>query len=233
MTKGQCGVYADHQRRTCIQVQRTGDAVKYIELNVARGLAIDKLDAKDFDRRYKPMKNYPIEKACELYVGYSRAIGATKEALDELGKFCSITEMEYEMAISKASATEETKETKKASAKAASKTASKAAKPMSKTSVKITKVGPTDVETTGLTPEKPATKPAKVAKAKAAPKPAGEKKPSASAMFQDLIMAGKLTDDQIFETVKAEFNLDDSKKGYVKWYRNHLTKQGKNPPAAK
>ena len=56
---------------------------------------------------------------------------------------------------------------------------------------------------------------------------------SAAQMFQDLIMAGKLTDDQIFEKVQAEFGLDEKKRGYVKWYRNHLKKQGQNPPEAK
>jgi hypothetical protein len=61
----------------------------------------------------------------------------------------------------------------------------------------------------------------------------GEKKPSAAMMFQDLIMAGKLADDQIFEKVQAVFGLDEKKRGYVKWYRNHLTKLGQNPPAAK
>jgi len=74
-----------------------------------------------------------------------------------------------------------------------------------------------------------------VVKTKPAEKPAktGEKKMSAAQMFQDLIMAGKLTDDQIFEKVQAEFGLDEKKRGYVKWYRNHLKKQGQNPPEAK
>lgn len=78
-----------------------------------------------------------------------------------------------------------------------------------------------------VTAEKPAAKPA------AKPAKPGEKKPSAAQMFQDLIMAGKLTDDQIFEKVQAEFGLDEKKRGYVKWYRNHLKKQGQNPPEAK
>ena len=30
-----------------------------------------------------------------------------------------------------------------------------------------------------------------------------------------------------------EFGLDEKKRGYVKWYRNHLKKQGQNPPEAK
>ena len=46
-------------------------------------------------------------------------------------------------------------------------------------------------------------------------------------------MEGKLTDDQIFAKVQKEFNLDDNKRSYVKWYRNDLNKKGMNPPAAK
>lgn len=74
---------------------------------------------------------------------------------------------------------------------------------------------------------KPATK-------KASPKEPGVKRETAAQMFQDLIMEGKLTDDQIFAKVKAKFGLDDKKRGYVKWYRNHLKKAGtKNVPEAK
>ncbi len=74
-----------------------------------------------------------------------------------------------------------------------------------------------------------AAKPAKVAKDPAAPK---VRKPSASALFAELIMAGVLTDDQIFAQVQAAFGLSDDKKSYTKWYRNDLRKKGKNPPAA-
>jgi len=77
--------------------------------------------------------------------------------------------------------------------------------------------------------------PAKTAPAKkAAPaKDSGEKRNTAAQMFKDLIMEGKLTDDQIFAKVQKEFNLDDNKRSYVKWYRNDLNKKGMNPPAAK
>ena len=56
---------------------------------------------------------------------------------------------------------------------------------------------------------------------------------SAAQMFQALIMAGELTDDEIFAQVQEAFGLEDKKRSYVKWYRNNLTKQGKNPPEAK
>ena len=69
---------------------------------------------------------------------------------------------------------------------------------------------------------------------KPAAKEPGAKRETASQMFKDLIMEGKLTDDQIFTKVKAKFGLDDSKRGYVKWYRNNLRKTGtKNVPDPK
>ncbi len=64
-------------------------------------------------------------------------------------------------------------------------------------------------------------------------KPKGEKKASAANLFKDLIMKGGQTDDQIFAKVKEAFGLDDKKRGYVAWYRNHLKKSGQNPPDAK
>lgn len=79
-----------------------------------------------------------------------------------------------------------------------------------------------------LAAKKPAAKkPASVAKEP------GAKRESASQMFQDLIMAGNLTDDKIFEKVQAKYGLDEKKRSYVVWYRNHLTKLGKKPPVAK
>lgn len=56
---------------------------------------------------------------------------------------------------------------------------------------------------------------------------------TAAAMFCELIMGGKKTDDQIFAAVKAKFGLDDKKRSYVAWYRNKLKKDGKKPPEAK
>lgn len=81
--------------------------------------------------------------------------------------------------------------------------------------------------------KKPVAKAAVAKKEAPAKKAPGEKKESASAMFCELIMVGKLTDDQIFAKVQEKFGLDDNKKSYVKWYRNKLTKDGKNPPAPK
>ncbi len=56
----------------------------------------------------------------------------------------------------------------------------------------------------------------------------------AAATFREMIMAGKLTDDQIFvEVRKRHPDVTEDKRHYVAWYRNQLKKQGKKPPAAK
>lgn len=190
----------DRQRRTCIQVDRTEDRVHFIPLDVVTGLEVHSTSVDSFDQRFVPMEEYSIAKACQLYLNYSQSIGATKEALDYLGRIITISKQESDMATKK-----------KISVEKPAPAAKKAAKPA--------KAAPT---------KKVVAKPAKAAAAKS-----GEKKTSAAQMFQDLIMAGKLTDDQIFEKVQAAFGLDEKKRGYVKWYRNHLTKLGQKPPAAK
>jgi len=199
----------DRQRRTCIQVERTGTHVKYIPLDVNEGLQVVTATANEFDQRYEPMVNYPAEKACQLFLNYSQTIGATKEALGYLGQIVNVSKQEADMAT--------TKKTAAAEKAAATKPAVKKAAPTKPAKTVEVKAGRRAVD--------PAAKPAA--------KKDGEKKMSAAQMFQDLIMQGKLTDDQIFEKVQAQFGLDEKKRGYVKWYRNHLKKQGANPPEAK
>lgn len=198
-------VCCDHNRRTCILLERSETSVKYVALDVENGLDVTTADPKDFDRGYKPMVDYPVERAAKLYVEYARGLGATEQAMRMLGKLTTVNNEDIEMA------------TKKKAARAAApvKTAKKA------------------------TAKKAAGKAEAAPKGKAAKKAPAERReqaargPTAAAKFQELIMEGKKTDDQIFAAVQKEFGLDDSKRSYVKWYRNYLTKQGKNPPAAK
>lgn len=200
----------DHQRRTCIQVERVNGHVKYIPLDVGVGLEVQTMGADVFDQRYTPMVNYPVEKACQLYLGYSQNIGASKEALDHLGRIINVSKQEFEMATTKkaAAAAQKPAEEKRTSARRATNG-----------TPEPVKAGRRGTDPVVKTPKQPAAK--------------GEKKESAAQMFQDLIMAGKLTDDQIFAKVQEKFGLDEKKRGYVKWYRNHLKKQGKNPPEPK
>lgn len=116
----------------------------------------------------------------------------------------------------------------KAAAKAAAKAEKLAAREKARAELKEIKAK-VKAEKAAKKAAEAAAKPAKVAKDPAAPK---VRKPSASSMFAELIMAGVLTDDQIFAQVQAAFGLSDDKKSYTKWYRNDLRKKGKNPPAA-
>lgn len=194
----------DNQRRTCLMVDRVDGKVKYIPLSISEGLEVLELAATEFDRRYEPMVNYPSDKAAQLYLGYSQSIGASTEALNYLGRVINVSKQEFHMATTK----------KAAATKAAEAKSTKA---------------PANGVKAGRRTTDPVVKPA--AKAPAAK---GAKKESAAQMFQDLIMKGTMTDDQIFAKVQEKFGLDEKKRGYVKWYRNHLKKIGtKNVPEAK
>lgn len=204
-------VVADHQRRTAILFSRSVERVEYTVLDVENGLEVLTADPRDFDGRYKPLVDYPVKKAAALYVEYARGLGATEQVMKKLGKLTTVNQEDIEMA------------TKKKAARAAApvKTAKKATK-KTVAPAKATK----------------GEKPAKASKAPAEKKERKERGPTAAKRFQELIMekSGKTcahTDDQIFAKVQKEFGLDDSKKSYVKWYRNYLTKQGQNPPVPK
>lgn len=210
-------VHRDHNSRTCIEFSRDAEQVRYVALDAENGLDLGLSPPKHFDERFKPLLDYPVDRAAKLYVEYARGLGATERVMKMLGKLTTVTNEDIEMATKKktARAAALVKTTKKAAGKKAASTkpekAVKSAKP----------------EKAAKTP-----KPAK----DAAPK---ERKETAASMFQTLLMekgpGGKCahTDEQIFAKVQKKFGLDDSKKSYVKWYRNHLTKNGKNPPAAK
>lgn len=216
-------VCADHQRRTCILFERSSDQVRFVALDIENGLDLGLAEPKHFDDRFKPMVDYPVEKAAKLYVEYARGLGATERVMRLLAKLTTVTHEDIEMATAKkgARAAAPVKTDKKAPAK---KAAGKAA-PEKEVKAKGGKAKPAPVEKKG--------KAAPTEKAKKAPAEKKDRGPTAAKRFQELIMEGKKTDDQIFAVVQKEFGLDDNKRSYVKWYRNYLTKQGQNPPAAK
>lgn len=206
-------VVADRQRHTCIEIFRKDGLVHCIPLNI-EGLEVVQMNEDSFDSIYKPLSDYPVVKAARLYAAYAADIGGSKEAMKALSSIHPLSSQEIEMATAKKTAAKAVEKETKATKKVATEKPAKAEKAAP---VKVAKAAP-----------------AKVAKAAPAKKVAtGEKTHSAANMFKDLIMEGKLTDDQIFAKVQKEFNLDDNKRSYVRWYRNDLTKKGMNPPEAK
>lgn len=68
-----------------------------------------------------------------------------------------------------------------------------------------------------------AAKTAKPARGESANQPGS--KPTVAGRCQELVLAGK-TNAEIWALVQAEFDLDDSKKSYPGWYRNHMKRKG-------
>jgi len=123
-------VYADFNRRTCIEVSRDGDNVRCIPLS-ADGFDLEVVNIKEFEKKFTLLDNYPVDKAAKLYAEYSKHLGATKEVMNHLAKLCSITDKEIQMATAKKAAKDTVKATTKAAAAkpAAKAPAKKAAKP--------------------------------------------------------------------------------------------------------
>ena len=201
----QARVMADSERRTCIEVSRMDGVVQYIPLETT-GLDLLETSAQSFDARYKMhVTDHPADHAAKLYVRFAKELGASREAVNCLAHLTPISTQEANMAVARRNKLEEQKTTK----------------PTKPTKVKAEKPAKVKAE-----------KPAKV-KAEKPAKVKKERGETAASMFRRLIMTGKLTDDKIFQQVQEKFGLDDSKRGYVTWYRNDLTKKGENPPTAK
>jgi hypothetical protein len=164
------------------------------------------MPTKEFETKFARTQDDP-EAIAKIYREHAQQLGATPEALNFLGRILKPYEKEnIVMATSTASVK---KGVAKAPGKVITGIKSKVAEP------KAAKVAEPKV--------------AKEPKVKAAKEPK-VKRPSVSSMICDLIMKGTMSDDQIFAEVQKEFDLDDSKRSYIAWNRNHLKKQGMNPP---
>jgi hypothetical protein len=198
------GPYYDRHRHTILKFEETKTNVRFTSLDIVGGLKVVELPTREFYGTYKPIPNYPIAKAVQVFLEYAKTLGATKEVMELFAKITTVTEEMTKLATTRRKVDEPkivAEKPKKEPKKIAQEKPSK--QPVEK-------------------------KPAKVKESKSA----GSKK-SAAQTFKDLIMDGKLTDREIFKKVQDEFALDDSKFGYVKWYRNNLIKSGMKPPAAK
>lgn len=136
----------------------------------------------------------------ESFKEYAKHCGAEEEALEHLSKIITITEEERLSMTIVAPKTIE----KDVPMKMVATAPKKKAIPKKKTvEVKTAPDAAPEIETT--TYGDPTT---------------------ASAMFRALLVAGGLSDEEIFAKVSEKFNLEPSKKHYVSWYRNELRKKG-------
>src|SRR3972149_6791183 len=129
----------DHQRRTCIQVERSVGLVKFIPLDIILGLEVHSTSADSFDQRFTPMEGYPVEKACQLFVNYSQTLGATKEAMEYLGQVINVSKQELEMATAKKQTTAEKPPPQPGTTKAAPVTPPRVLNPTPETAIPAAK----------------------------------------------------------------------------------------------
>ena len=100
-------VHADSNRHTCIELGRSSNMVAYIPLSI-EGLDLQRMTEAEFDRTYKPLQDYPADRAAKLYTEFAlESSGATQEAMQALAKLTTLTPKEIEMATAKKSTVKE------------------------------------------------------------------------------------------------------------------------------
>lgn len=80
----------DHNSRTCIEVSRADGKVKFVMMT-AELYDVEELSESGFDVRFKPIPDYPPERACDLFIEYMRKLGGTEAAIDALSSVSTIT----------------------------------------------------------------------------------------------------------------------------------------------
>lgn len=210
------GVFIDGDYKTCIAVSRADGHVVTLKISATHGLHLTQLADHVFDTTYRLLDTCPVDRAATTYAEFMQYLGATDDALTQISQFITLTTQEIHMAKKKASERTHI-----------------AAPITSEEGGAVTNTPSGKGKSTAKSPsEKSKSTITKTVDHGAAKKKSGSPQ-TASQLFQLLIMEGKLTDDKIFEDVKEAFGLDDKKRGYVGWYRNHLKKTGQNPPNAK
>lgn len=197
-----------------------------------RRLGLSVMSENWMDVHLFPLKEDPKAYA-EVLKAYALHCGADPDAARVLSRLTKVTEEEFHRMTQVAKPAPKPAKTMAERKAAVETNVGKGGKKEAIAKTPKTATTPADKEAkkaANLAKLKELNEKKKAERAAAGPK---EKKPSASGMFCDLIMAGKDTDDQIFAKVQKAFGLDDSKRSYVGWYRNKLLKDGKNPPDAK
>ncbi len=237
------GVYMDWQGRTCAVVEEKNGVTSFLCMD-ENGMRIKRMSTPSFEQHYKRRLTYTVSKWCESTLEFAKYAGASDEAIAVVGNYVALTNSQKEK-LRMGKPSEQNKESdacvacegkgknskgedcapckgtgkRKDTAKAAKKTEKPAAAKKDTKAAKKT--------------EKPAAakKDVKAAK-KTEPKEPKAKRETAASMFKELIMAGKLTDEQIFVKVQQKYGLKDDKKWYTSWYRHDLKRKGMNPPDA-
>ena len=99
-TKIKLEPYYDRGRHVVLKVVDEGKQIRYIPLDI-QGLHVVTTTETKFNSDYKLIPNYPVNKAVEMFVGYSKTLGATKEVMKLLSLVTVITDEDINLATNK------------------------------------------------------------------------------------------------------------------------------------
>jgi len=205
----------DFNRRTCIVLERTENLVVYLPMN-GEGLEVLTAAPGHFDKDYKPLDGYPVEKAAALYVEYARHLGATKEAMAELGKLVTVTQADVGAALRQRAAADAKRPTAPPTTTEEKpkkeRTAAKGVRPV----VRVKQDDPP--WDTGKAKPK-----AEVATTTKTGKPRAE---GVGTFCERLILEGK-SNEEVLAAAKKQFPDKNPSPSSVNWYRNKLKREGK------
>ncbi|MES2200738.1 MAG: hypothetical protein V4498_00640 [candidate division FCPU426 bacterium] len=90
--------YWDASRRTCIMVRQAGSDVLHIPLVTGKPLRIMSTKEPAFNVLWKPIPDYPIEKAAKIMLRFTQDLGATKDVMEALSGVVKVSSAQREQA---------------------------------------------------------------------------------------------------------------------------------------
>ncbi len=90
--------YWDTQRRTCLLVRQSGSEVLHIPLVTGKPLRIMSTKEPAFNVLWKPIPDYPIEKAAQIMLRFTQDLGATRDVMEALAGVIKVSPAQREQA---------------------------------------------------------------------------------------------------------------------------------------
>ncbi len=230
------GVFMDWQGRTCAVVEDVNGILAFLCMDES-GLRVKRMAASSFEQHYKRRLAYTVSRWCDATLEFAKYSGASDEAITIMERFTIISKLTKEkLQMSKSTEQKKDESTCVACEGKGKNTKGEDCKPCKGTGKRKDAAEKKPAEKKPAE-KKPAEKKPAAAKTTKAAKKTESKEPkakreTAASMFKELIMAGKLTDEQIFMKVQQKYGLKDDKKWYTSWYRHDLKRKGMNPPDA-
>ena len=225
-------VCQDFNRRTCIVVERTEARVVYVPLT-DQGLDVVEAPVDKFDRDYKLLDGYPVEKAAKLYVEYARHLGSAKEAMAALGRLVQVPQADVDAALKARVAMQAKRPAPAETPKFDDKHTERRKQRLGRAAAKVAEQRPVvrvakQDETDLPWDEEPVVKAArKPGGASVKPQETAKSRAEGVGTFcEHLILKGK-SNEEVLAAAKKQFPDKNPSASSINWYRNKLKREGK------